>query len=145
MFEHPAFERRGPGTKVSNWPYENRANGGEVVAALAEHDVKIAIVSDFHVDLRPHLAWLGLLDLISGFALSGEVGVARPHPMMFQAALDMVAVSPERCLMVGDNPTPDTGASVLGIATLIPPLQRATRPPLLERVLSLVGVGSVER
>jgi len=114
----------------------------EVVTALAADHVKIAIVSDFHVDLRPHLASLGLLDLISGFALSCEIGVAKPHPMMFQAALEMVGVAPERCLMVGDNPTPDTGASALGIATLILPLQRAPRPPLLQRVLSLVGVGS---
>jgi len=102
----------------------------EVVAALAADHVKIAIVSDFHVDLRPHLASLGLLDLISGFALSCEIGVAKPHPMMFQAALEMVGVAPERCLMVGDNPTPDTGASAMGIATLILPLQRAPRPPV---------------
>lgn len=57
---------------------------------------------------------------------------------MFRAALDMVDVVPKRCLMVGDNPRPDTGAASLGITTLILPLQRAPRPPLLERVLSLV-------
>jgi len=64
---------------------------------------------------------------------------------MFQAALDMVDVAPERCLMVGDNPKPDTGATTLGIATLILPVQRAPRPPLLERVLTLVGVGATGR
>ena len=85
-------------------------------------------------------------DLISGFALSCEIGVAKPHPMMFQAALDMVAVSPERCLSQRQsNPRHRRLTSALGITTLILPLQRAPRPPLLERVLSLVGVGSVAR
>ncbi len=100
--------------------------------------MKLAVVSDFHVDLRPHLESLGLLDLISGFALSCEIGTTKPDPAMFRAALDMVAVPPECCLMVGDNPRPDTGAIALGIATLILPLQRTPRPPLLKRVVSLV-------
>ena len=112
-----------------------------VISALAADGVKIAIVSDFHVDLRPHLDSLGLLDLIACIALSCEVGFSKPHPKMFQAALDMVAVAPERCLMVGDNATPDAGASALGITTLILLLQRSPRPPLLKSVLSLVGAG----
>ena len=41
----------------------------------------------------------------------------------------------------GDNPEPDTGAAALGIATLIHPLQRDPRPPLLERVLALALPG----
>jgi len=114
----------------------------DVITALAANGVEIAIVSDFHVDLRPHLESLGLLDLISGFALSCEIGLTKPDPKMFQAALNMVAAAPARCLMVGDNPRPDTGATALGITTLILPLQRAPRPALLKRVLSLVVADS---
>ncbi len=110
----------------------------DVITALASRGVKAAIVSDFHIDLRPHLDSLGLINQLAGFAISCEVGITKPDPRMFQAALDLVGVSPERCLMVGDNPTPDTGAVALGITTLILPLQRAARPALLERVLSLV-------
>lgn len=110
----------------------------DVIRALAAGGVRIAIVSDFHVDLRPHLDSLGLSELISGFALSCEIGVTKPDPSMFRAALEMVDVAPDRCLMVGDNPAPDTGAAALGIATLILPVQRNPRPPLLERVLSMV-------
>ena len=104
--------------------------------------VKIAIVSDFHTDLRPHLGSLGLIDLISGFALSCEIGVTKPDPQMFTAALEIVDVAPERCLMVGDNPKPDTGAAALGITTLILPLQRDPRPPLLESIPTLVLGGA---
>jgi HAD superfamily hydrolase (TIGR01509 family) len=110
----------------------------DVVTTLASNGVKMAIVSDFHVDLRPHLDSLGLAGHISGFALSCEVGVTKPDPAMFHAAMNIVEVPPERCLMVGDNPRPDAGAAALGIATLILPLQRSPRPPLLDRVLSLV-------
>lgn len=110
----------------------------DVITTLAHRGVQVAIVSDFHVDLRPHLDSLGLGHFISGFALSCEVGATKPDPSMFRVALEAVDVEPERCLMVGDNPTPDTGAAALGIATLILPLQRQSRPPLLERVLGLV-------
>jgi len=110
----------------------------DVVTSLAESGLKIAVVSDFHVDLRPHLDSLGLLDHIGGFALSCEVGAIKPDSAMFEAALAMVDAPAERCLMVGDNPLPDTGGAALGITTLILPLQRAPRPPLLNRVLDLV-------
>jgi len=109
----------------------------DVVTLLAKSGLKIAVVSDFHVDLRPHLDSLGLLDHITGFALSCEVGAIKPDRAMFEAALAMVDAPAERCLMVGDNPLPDTGAVALGMTTLILPLQRAPRPPLLNRVLDL--------
>lgn len=110
----------------------------DVITSLTDAGVKVAIISDFHVDLRPHLDLLGLLDRISGFALSCEVGVTKPDQAMFEAALTYVAEPPERCLMVGDNPHPDCGGAPLGISTLLLPLQRAPRPPLLDAVRVLV-------
>ncbi len=99
----------------------------------------MVIVSDFHVDLRPFFADLGLLDLLIGFALSFEVGAVKPDPVMFEHALALVDASPERCLMVGDNPRPDCGAAALGIATLVLPVRHDhDRPPLLRHVESLV-------
>ncbi len=111
----------------------------DVITSLTDRGIRVAIVSDFHVDLRPHFESLGLLDRIAGFALSFEVGVTKPDRRMFDVAMEAVAAGPERCLMVGDNPRPDGGAAALGIATLILPLQRAPRPPLLERVLALAA------
>ena len=113
----------------------------DVITTLTDAGVRVAIVSDFHVDLRPHLASLGLSERVSGVALSCEVGATKPDPAMFGAALEMVDVAPERCLMVGDSPESDTGAAALGIATLILPLQREPRPPLLERALALALPG----
>ncbi len=109
----------------------------DVINTLHNNGVKIAIVSDYHVDIRPYFDSLGILELIAGFAISYEVGVTKPHRQMFDTALKALSVPAERCLMVGDNPQPDCGASALGITTLILPLQRAPRPRLLERVIAL--------
>ena len=62
-------EHRGPPARNANSPDRPGSSISpsppipqvvEVVGGLAGHDVKIAIVSDFHVDLRPHVASLGL-------------------------------------------------------------------------------------
>ncbi len=119
--------------------YRTYPETAEVIRALNDHGVEIAIVSDFHIDLRPYFDALGLLDCISGFAISCEVGVTKPHKQMFESALQTITAPADRCLMVGDNPIPDCGAVAIGIATLILPQQRSQRPPLLQRVLSLVS------
>jgi HAD superfamily hydrolase (TIGR01509 family) len=110
----------------------------DVMTTLHCNGVEVAIVSDFHVDIRPHFDSLGILDCVAGFAISYEVGVTKPHKRMFDAALATIAAKADRCLMVGDNPRADCGAAALGIATLILPFTRNPRPPLLERVVSLV-------
>jgi len=109
-----------------------------VIDALAAAGVAIVIVSDFHVDLRPHFEAIAVLDKISGFALSCEVGSNKPGAAMFERALSHIDAPPERCLMVGDNPHPDCGAAALGITTLILPVVWENRPHLLERVTRLV-------
>ncbi len=119
--------------------YPTYPETADVIRALHQRGLEMVIVSDFHVDLRPHLASIGVLDLISGCAISCEVGVTKPDHRIFDAALSMLRAPAERCLMVGDNPRPDGGAAALGITTLIIPLQRAPRPPLLERVTSLAS------
>jgi HAD superfamily hydrolase (TIGR01509 family) len=110
----------------------------DVMTTLHRSGVEVAIVSDFHVDIRPHFDSLGILDCIAGFAISNEVGVTKPHKRMFDAALATITAKADRCLMVGDNPRADCGAAALGMATLILPFKRDPRPPLLERVVSLV-------
>ena len=109
-------------------------------AALDRHDIEIAIVSDFHVDLRPYFASLGILDYSSGFAISYEVGAVKPDRRMFDAALNAITSPAHRCLMMGDNLGPDTGAAALGITTLIVPVERVDRPALLHRITALAAL-----
>ena len=112
----------------------------DVITTLHRHDIEIAIVSDFHVDLRPYFASLGILDYISGFAISYEVGAVKPDRRMFDAALNAITSPAHRCLMMGDNLGPDTGAAALGITTLIVPVERVDRPALVHRVTALAAL-----
>jgi HAD superfamily hydrolase (TIGR01509 family) len=95
-----------------------------VLRGVRAHGAAIAIVSDFHVDLRPVLAAHGIADLVDACVLSFEHGIQKPDARMFTLALDALGVPPEHALMVGDRASHDGGAADVGIATLILP-----RPP----------------
>lgn len=63
----------------------------------------------------------GLLDLFDVFAISEELGVEKPHPLMFQHALAGVGLSEVAgaALMVGNNLSRDVrGARALGIRSV---------------------------
>jgi HAD superfamily hydrolase (TIGR01509 family) len=92
-----------------------------VLREVRSRGVGLALVSDFHVDLRPVLAAHGIADLFDAWVLSFEHGIQKPDVRMFTLALDALEVSPEDALMVGDRATHDGGAVAAGIATLILP------------------------
>jgi putative hydrolase of the HAD superfamily len=56
---------------------------------------------------------LGLLPLVNGFCSSGELGIAKPDPRIFEEALrravgeEMAGTRPESRWMIGDSPTAD--------------------------------------
>jgi FMN phosphatase YigB (HAD superfamily) len=91
------------------------------VVALRDAGLRIAVVSDIHVDIRPAFAAAGIpIDL---FTLSFEQGVQKPDPAMFTRTLAALGLRPDEALMVGDRSRPDGAAVELGIATLLlPPL-----------------------
>jgi putative hydrolase of the HAD superfamily len=67
---------------------------------------------------RTKLARARLLEVLPEVFLSGEVGVAKPDPRLFQAALARVDRTPGEVLHVGDDPERDiAGAARLGLAT----------------------------
>jgi FMN phosphatase YigB (HAD superfamily) len=94
----------------------------ETLKGLKTAGVRVGIVSDIHVDLRPAFADAGLADLVDSFVLSFEYGVQKPNPQIFRVALDRLAVEPADSLMVGDRASHDGAAVELGIPTvLVPP------------------------
>ena len=68
--------------------------------------------------LRQH----GLYDLFDVFAVSDELGVEKPDPKIFSAALDTLGVEPgdyDKALMVGNNLRRDVrGANALGLVSI---------------------------
>lgn len=68
--------------------------------------------------LREVVKRYGILDCFRVMIFSGEVGVTKPHPRMFQLALEGLSVQPHECLHAGDLQRTDiTGARLAGMHT----------------------------
>ena len=110
------------------------------LTALANADLRIGVVSDIHVDIRPAFASAGLDDVVDVFTLSFEQGVQKPAAAMFTRTLTALELDPHEALMVGDRSRPDGAAVELGMTTLLlPPLARAT-DRRLHHVAALCGL-----
>lgn len=66
-------------------------------------DHRLLVLSNFDRRLRGILAGHGLLPFFERVIISSEVGAAKPHPRMFEAALHAVGCPPWQCLHVGDD------------------------------------------
>src|SRR6266536_4323029 len=62
--------------------------------ALAARGLKLGIISNFEPWLEEVLRLEGVLELFSALAISGVLGVAKPEPAIFHAALDKAGVAP---------------------------------------------------
>lgn len=111
-----------------------------VLRELHDQGVRIAVVSDIHVDLRPVFADAGLADLVDVFTLSFEQGCQKPDPRMFTRTLTALGVDPHCALMVGDRSHPDGAAVEAGLVTLLLPPLRATDDRRLHLVTALAGI-----
>ena len=106
--------------------------------ALRDRGLRIGVVSDTGFDLRPALDRLGLSPYLGSVVMSFEYGICKPAPKTVLTACDQLQVSPDRVLMVGDNPFTDAGAVATGMHVFLLPPPARTGPRGLERVLSLV-------
>jgi FMN phosphatase YigB (HAD superfamily) len=120
---------------------------GAVLEQLAAAGVRIGVVSDIHVDLRPVFAEHRLTDgrtwadVVEVWALSFELGVAKPDPAVFRYALERLGLPARDVLMVGDRGAWDGAAADLGITALVLPSLAGTDDRRLGRVLDLVLPG----
>lgn len=79
---------------------------------------RMAVVSNFTGNLERCLAELNLLPLFSVVLDSAVVGISKPQPGIFSAALSRLGIPPERAWMVGDNFHADVlPAAGLGLKT----------------------------
>jgi HAD superfamily hydrolase (TIGR01509 family) len=116
-------------------PYPDAA---ATLAALAEREMRVGLISNIGFDLREVLHAHGFGALADTATLSFEVGAMKPSPKLFQAALHTFGVAPERAVMIGDNEEADGGAAALGITTLILPMTAPGTVHDLARVIELV-------
>jgi putative hydrolase of the HAD superfamily len=97
----------------------------EAVRRLHERGLRLGIVSDTGFRpgrvLRRQLAATGILECFepAGLAFSDEVGVPKPHPRIFEAALRGLGVQPAEAVHVGDLKFTDVaGARGVGMRVL---------------------------
>lgn len=91
----------------------------DVVPALRElrrRGVRIGVISNWSTRLRPIAGELGLLEMVDFLLVSAEFGAGKPHRRIFDEALRLAEVGPERALHAGDSVEDDVrGAAAAGI------------------------------
>jgi putative hydrolase of the HAD superfamily len=90
------------------------------VLALLRRHVRLALVTNGASDLqRRKLAVSGLKEHFDVVVASCDVGVGKPDPAIFEAALDGLGVSAAEAVMVGNDRERDVeGAASAGIRSL---------------------------
>jgi len=92
----------------------------EVMEKLVETGLPLYMVSNWDVELEGVLEDLGWLGYFSGIVASAKVGAEKPAGGIFEEALRVADVSPDRIVHVGNNPVSDIrGAAAAGIDAVL--------------------------
>lgn len=80
---------------------------------------KLAVVSDSWPSLEDVFVHAGLRDYFAAFIISSQLGVRKPDPRMFNAALDTLGITAGEALFVDDIKKNCDGARELGLHTAL--------------------------
>jgi putative hydrolase of the HAD superfamily len=109
---------------------------------LAGRGITLGVVSNFEPWLADILALQEIDHLFATVAISGVLGVAKPDPGIFEAALAGAGADPSATVHVGDQPANDVAAArAVGITpVLIDRFARYPEPDGAHRVEDLGGL-----
>ena len=86
------------------------------LTVLHERNVRLAVISNWDIRLRPLLQALDLADWFEVIHVSSELGSTKPDRRIFQAAIDSFGLSAAQILHVGDSEIEDhRGAMAAGM------------------------------
>jgi putative hydrolase of the HAD superfamily len=109
-----------------------------VLARLRADGVRLAVVSNWDVSLHDVLERTALRRLVDAVVISAELGVGKPDPAIFRAALERLGVQPERAMHVGDSLEADVaGARAAGLEAVLVVREGAAAPAGVRVVSSL--------
>ena len=86
----------------------------DLLKHFKEKDLKIGLVSNTIFPEKYHLRELkrfGLYPYLDAHFFSSEVGLRKPHPKIFQLALDELKVDPSEAVFIGDRLKEDVGGA----------------------------------
>ncbi len=90
------------------------------VKTLKEQNLTLGLLTNLDAEMKPICRALGLEPYINFIVTSGEVGVDKPKPAIFLAALKKAGVNPAQAVHVGDQYQLDVvGARGVGINPLL--------------------------
>lgn len=125
--------------QAGEWvPYPAAAR---TLSGLSGAGLSVGIVSNTGWDIRTVFEHHGMSGFVDEYCLSWQVGGVKPDAKIFVEALRRLGLDHTQALMVGDDPSADSGAARAGITTLLLP---ATPPGVdngIELVLRTCGIG----
>lgn len=96
-----------------------RPEAVQVLKAARARGLRTAVISDCAYELPAFLPDLSVAPLLDTRVLSVEIGECKPHPAMYAAACDRLAVRPQECLYVGDGGGRElSGATAMGMTAV---------------------------
>jgi putative hydrolase of the HAD superfamily len=108
------------------------------LARLRAGGARLAVVSNWDVSLHDVLERTGLRPLVDAVVISAELGVAKPDPAIFAAALERLGAAAGDALHVGDSVEHDVaGARAAGIDAVLVARDGAEVPDGVRAVASL--------
>jgi putative hydrolase of the HAD superfamily len=117
-----------------------------VLRALAADRFKLGLISNSHRCLASFQEHFELQGLIAGAVSSSEHGYMKPHPSIFEAALQLVGVAADESVMVGDSVAHDIeGARRIGMRGVLvdrsdDPAESTDELPVIRDLSELRGV-----
>jgi len=103
----------------------------ETLEELEARGVRMGLISNFETWLRELLDDLGFSAFLDVVVISGQEEYEKPHPRIYELALERGGVDPSRALHVGDSPVSDyDGARDAGMRAIL--LDRWGRFPAFE-------------
>ena len=112
------------------------ADAQSVLESLRCKGYKIGLITNSMMPMwmrDKELRAYGIIDYFDIRLTSGDVGFMKPHPFIYQKALQLLTVEPQQTLFVGDRPANDiAGANAAGLISVL------ISPAHLERELKEV-------
>jgi putative hydrolase of the HAD superfamily len=107
----------------------------EGVRAARAAGVRTALLSNSWGDERYDREQLA--ELFDAWVISGEVGIRKPDPAIYELAAERIGLPPEQCVFVDDLPGNLKPARAIGMATVV---HRGDAAATLAEVSELLGV-----
>lgn len=92
--------------------FEHAHDMNALVRRAREAGIRTALLSNSWGDFYPRDLWEGMFDTV---VISGEVGLRKPDPTIFQLTLDRLELPASSCVFVDDLPHNITAAADLGL------------------------------